>query len=595
MHSCARTCWLGLSLLLTSCSPSAPPSETVDAGALDQGAPPTVEAGVKFVDEAEASGLRFTHWNGMAGQTYFVEPVGAGAGLADLDGDGDLDVILVQGAALVTETQSEEYSPLFEAPVQPGTRVFRNDLQTHADGERRLAFVDVTDQSGLEALGYGMGVATGDFDNDGRIDFYLANFGDNQLWRNVSSDGKIAFENVTASAGVNEPKWSTSASFVDLNGDGWLDLYVANYVDFTLERHRICRSASGRQDYCGPNSYEGEPDRLFLNRGNGTFQDISVISGIAAEPSSGLGVVSADLDRDGLIDIYVANDLRRNLLWRNLGSVDGVPRFEETALLSGTAVSMEGRAQASMGIVAGDLDADGDDDLFMTHLMGDTNTLYLNDGNGSFRDVSLGSGMAAPSRPFTGFGTVLIDVENNGTLDAVVANGEVRVIEEQALAKDPLPLRQVNQLFINNGSGRFVDQSAQAGIEFDRLEVSRALALGDVDNDGRSDLLLSNNSGPARLLMNRTVTDNQWLGLRVLTAEGRDALGAQVAVEVAEGRWLWRRVATDGSYLAANDPRVLVGLGPDARKVNVRVRMPGAGEQAWEALEAGRYHTLVLP
>lgn len=528
----------------------------------------------------------------MAGDLYFVEPVGAGGGLADLDDDGDLDLILIQGAPLHAEGSMPK--PLFDPPAQPGTRVYRNDLQTDADGRAYPRFVDVTDASGLRALGYGMGLATGDYDNDGRIDLYLTAFGNNQLWRNVSHAGAIAFEDVTAAAGVDDPRWSTSASFVDLDGDGWLDLYVANYVDFSIASHRPCRSGSGRPDYCGPNAYDGAADRLFRNRGDGRFEDISRASGIAAAQSSGLGVVTADLDRDGRIDIYVANDLRRNLLWRNLASPNGQLSFEDTALLSGSAVSMDGRAQASMGIVAGDVDGDGDDDLFMTHLSGDHNTLYRNDGRGAFIDASMNTGMAAPSMPHTGFGTVLIDVDNDGALDVVVANGEVRVIETQVLAGDPLPLKQTNQLLINDGAGRFEDVSTQAGIEFSRLEVSRAFALGDVDNDGRSDLLLTNNSGPARLLLNRSTSGHHWLGLRVLTAEGRDALGLRIGVRHPDGTWVWRRVATDGSYLAANDPRVLVGLGSSDAPVEVHAIMPGGSRWVWPELAIDRYHTLRL-
>lgn len=585
---------LTLALALTACAPS-PPEANLTATTKPAAATYTADPNLLFEDRAVASGLDFVHWNGMTDGRYIVEVVGAGGGLADLDGDGDLDIILVQGAALEPPgTNATQKAPAFPPPTHAGTRIYRNDLRSAADGQLTPVFVDVTEASGLKALGYGMGLASGDYDNDGRIDLYLSNFGSNELWRNVSHEDQIAFENVTATAGVDDPRWSTSASFVDINGDGWLDLYVANYIDFTIERHRACRSASGRLDYCGPNAYAGVSDSLFLNQGDGHFRDISAASGIAAEPSSGLGVVTADLDSDGLVDLYVANDLRRNLLWRNLGTKDGIPRFEDIALFSGTAVSMEGRAQASMGIVAGDIDGDGDDDLFMTHLSGDTNTLYLNDGHGAFVDASAGSGMAAPSVPQTGFGTVLIDIDNDGAQDAVVANGEVRVIETQAQADDPLPLKQTNQLFLNDGKGRFADVSARAGEEFQRLEVGRAFALGDVDNDGRSDLLLTNNGGPARLLMNRSTAANHWIGLRVLGPQGRDALGVRIAVERTPGNWLWRRVATDGSYLAANDPRVLVGLGADAGPVTVRALMAGGREQVWTGLATDRYHTLVI-
>ncbi len=359
----------------------------------------------------------------------------------------------------------------------------------------------------------------------------------------------------------------------------------------------VCRILSHLAEGMGfiSRTRSGCPSQPFESTlGDGHFEDISAETGIANAPSSGLGVVTADLDRDGRIDIYVANDLKRNFLWRNLGPVDGRLRFEEIALLTGTAVSMEGRAQASMGIVAGDVDGDTDDDLFMTHLSSDYNTLYLNDGSGSFIDASMNTGMASPSLPHTGFGTVLIDIDNDGALDVVVANGEVRVIEAQVVAGDPLPLKQTNQLLMNDGRGNFEDVSTRAGQEFARLEVSRALAMGDIDNDGRSDLLLTNNSGPARLLINRSDSQHHWIGLRFISAQGRDALGLRVGVRRADGQWAWRRVATDGSYLAANDPRLLVGLGGFDGAVEVQAILPDGSTRTWNDLAADRYHTLYL-
>lgn len=575
--------WLGCD----SSAPDAPGSTGSAAGDTAPRAAVASGASPLFVDVAADSGIDFEHDNGRTGELYFVEPVGSGGALVDLDGDGDLDVVLVQGRLLGPPGSRAER----ERDVPRGTRIFRNDLAVAAGGETRLRFTDVTEGSGLAATGYGMGVAAGDYDDDGRVDLYLTGFGSNQLWRNVSREGRLRFQDVTAAAGVDDPRWSTSASFVDVDADGRLDLFVVNYVDFRLANHRPCRSPGGRPDYCGPQSYRGETDRLFLNRGDGTFVNASADAGIL-EPGNGLGVVANDFDGDGRIDVYVANDLERNFLWRNLGVAGGRPRFENVALASGSAVSSLGRAQASMGIVAGDIDNDGDDDLFMTHLRADTNTLYVNEGGGLFNDRSAASGLGNPSLPNTGFGTALVDYDNDGWLDVFVANGAVKVVESQARAGDAYPLKQVNQLYANRG-GAFVEISAEAGPELARLEVSRGVAVGDVDNDGRSDLLLVNNDGPARLLHNRSTADHHWLGLRLVTPTGRDALGARVEIVRRAASSLWRRVASDGSYLSANDPRILVGLGESADVSEVRVRWPDGTVETWAGLAADRYHRLV--
>jgi enediyne biosynthesis protein E4 len=578
--------------LSVSCLGAGPDTGTLAATVKD---PPTAN----FVDIAKETGLDFTHWNGMTGEHYFVEPVGPGAALFDADGDGDLDVYLVQGNLLnPTGGDRNEAQAVFPPPAKPGGRLFRNDLVVTPDGKRRIHFTDVTEESGLKATGYGMGVATGDIDNDGRVDLYLTNFGPNQLWRNVSSKGKIRFENTTAgSSGIDDPRWSTSASFADLDKDGWLDLVVINYVKFRLENHKSCRSPGGRPDFCGPQTYDGESDRIFRNRGDGTFADVSGSAGILDSPSSGLGVVIADFDLDGWPDIYVANDLRRNFLWRNEGveanSKNGSMRFANEGLERGVAVSMLGRSQASMGVVATDLDNDGDDDLFMAHLSGDTNTTYINDGQGFFDDQSIASGLAAPSLGVTGFGVAQVDFDSDGWMDIMVANGDVRVIEAEALKGDPYPLSQPNQLYHNNG-GKFTDVSSQAGSVFALSEVSRGLAVGDIDNDGLGDVLVINNSGPARLLHNVSPDHNGWLGLRLLLGKnGRDALGAIVRATLGDGRVLWRRVATDGSYLSAGDPRILFGLGVKHDPIAVRVTWPDGHVEEWKGLAPDRYHTLI--
>jgi ribosomal protein S18 acetylase RimI-like enzyme len=321
---------------------------------------------------------------------------------------------------------------------------------------------------------------------------------------------------------------------------------------------------------------------------------------MAANPSSGLGVVALDLDLDGWMDLYVANDLQRNFQWHNLR--DGT--FEEIAMLSGSGVSMLGRAQASMGVVASDLDNDGDEDLFMTHLTTDTNALYVNDGQGRFADRSTASGLAAPSLRWTGFGVAAFDLQNDGWLDVYVANGAVKSIESQAREGVALPLEELSQLFVNRGDGTFDEASSHAGEEFRRLGIGRGVATGDLDNDGSEDLVVMHNNGPVRILLNRYGDDpssdaGNWLGLRIVIAppgeqtRPRDALGARVAVERADVPTLWRRVATDGSYLSASDPRLLIGLGDSEHRPTVVVHWLDGRVERWANLEINRYHELV--
>ncbi len=547
--------------------------------------PPAAAAeGDGFVEIAGASGLDFVQFNGMSGEWYLVENLGGGAALLDYDGDGDLDVFLVQGEMLGPKPLSAALFPP-QPGKPPGARLYRNDLTVSPDGRRALRFTDVTGQSGIRDTGYGMGVAAADYDNDGHADLYLTNLGPNQLWRN-RGDG--TFVNVTAEAGTGEPRLSVSAAFLDYDRDGRLDLFVGNYVDFSPDHNRPCYAPWSARDYCSPKVYRALPDTLYRNRGDGTFEDVSVKTRVAQEAGTALGVVAADFNGDGWADVYVANDGMANHLWMN--QKDGT--FVNDALLAGAAVNREGMAEASMGVDAGDVDGDGDEDLFMTHLAGETNTLYLNNGDGWFEDRSVQSGLAGPSKAYTSFGTAFFDYDNDGDLDLFVASGAVNIIQTQAEAGDPYPLRQTKQLFENLGDGRFRDVTAQAGAALQVPEVSRGVAFGDLDNDGDTDLVVVNNNGPARLLENRLGTRSHWLGLRLIGREGRDAVGARVALERAGQPTLWRRVRADGSYACANDPRVLVGLGPAADVREVRVHWPDGTVESFAGLPADRYHTL---
>ena len=533
-----------------------------------------------FSERAGAVGLEFTHYNGMSGKFYLLEIMGSGVALFDYDRDGDLDAYLVQG-----RWPGPGKPPADPGVPAPGDRLYRNDLMVRGNGGRTLRFTDVTEASGIGATRYGMGVTSGDFDNDGWVDLYVTNYGKNQLLRN-KGDG--TFEDVTDKAAVSGDRWSVSAAFFDYDRDGWLDLYVGNYVEIDLEEHKPCLSPSSSLDYCTPLSYGAQRDRLYRNRGDGRFEDVSVAAGIGTEKAPALGVVVADYNRDGWPDIYVANDATPNHMWFN--QQNGT--FVNEAFFAGTAVNMAGAPEASMGVAAGDFDNDGDEDLFMTHLTGETNTLYVNDGKGWFEDRSIGAGLGGPSKAYTGFGAVWLDVDNDGWLDIFTANGEVNMLRAISNPADPFPLHQTNQLFINRKADGFEEVTAQGGSVFTLSEVSRGVASGDVDNDGDMDILLSNNRGPARLLINSVGNRAPWLGLRLIDGSGRDALGAQVEVRRGKGVPLWGRVHTDGSYASAVDPRVLFGLGEDPDVRELRVHWPAGGTEVWTQVALNRYTTL---
>lgn len=537
-----------------------------------------------FKDVSEQAGLKFQHYNGMTGKFYLPEITGSGAALFDFDNDGDLDVFLVQGNVLEPNTKPNGTLFPWRGPEPPRGKLFRNDLASSKDGERRFSFTDVTQTSGIEASGYGMGAAVGDVNNDGLPDLYLTNLGSNQMYLNKGG-GK--FVDVTKESRTDDPRWSTSASFFDYDRDGWLDLMVVNYADFSVTNSPACHAATTAKDYCTPRVFRAPGNRLFHNKGNGIFEDVTASAGVEKEFGHGLGIVAADFNNDGWIDIYVANDGDHNQLWTN--QKNGT--FINDALLAGAAVNRNGQAEAGMGVDAADFDGNGTDDIFVTHLMDETNTLYLNLGQALFEDRTREAGLGMPGRRLTGFGTLFFDYDNDGWLDLLVANGAVQLLPDLVRQKHQFPLGQPNQLFRNTGKGSFVEVVDQVGPELQLLEVSRGAAFGDVDNDGDTDCLITNNNGPARLFLNQIGNRNHWVGLRLVGRSGRDMLGAQVEVVVTEKNVLRRRVRTDGSYLTANDPRVLAGLGSATRIEAVRVRWPSGASEEWKNLVVDQYIT----
>ena len=549
-----------------------------------ESAPPSrpAQAAELFVDATEAAHVRFVHVNGMDGNFYFSEIIGSGVALLDYDNDDRLDLLVLQGTPLADTDTVRASNGACTA------RLFRNESPPGAQpGDTRFTFVDVTERARLCARGYGMAIATGDIDNDGFVDVFVTHFGaPNQLFRN---NGDGTFAEVSERAGVGGDRaWGSSASFFDFDRDGFLDLYVANYVGYTTADPRKCHNYTSARDYCAPTTYEPMPDVLYRNRGNGTFEDVSAGSGITQAYGNGLGVVTADLNADGWQDIYVANDGNPNQLWINQQN----GRFRDEAAIRGAAVNANGAPEAGMGIAVGDADANGTDDLLVTHLTNEKATLYVNLQDGMFADSSATAGLYAPTSPYTGFGTAFMDYDNDGLLDLVIVNGAVHLIESQVRAGDPFPLHQIKLLLRNVGNGRFEDMTSAAGPAFALSEVGRGLAAGDLDNDGRIDFVVSNNNGPLRVFHNRVAGAGKWIGLRLLSGK-RDAYGARVELRRRAGPTLWRRVHTDGSYLSASDPRLLIGLGHAGQALEeLVVHWPDGRRERFPAPPLGRYTTL---
>jgi hypothetical protein len=560
-----------------------------------------------FVESAAATGLVFTHVNGATGKYYLPEMMGAGVALFDFDNDGDLDVFLVQSGAIDAGSS---------APAD--CRLFRNDLTVSAGGRRTLRFTDVTKHSGISVRGYGMGVAVGDYDNDGYQDLFVTAFGPTTLLHNngdgtftdvtlqaVLSDARSGLANRGSrgdqtgppsptrgfggqpSPAITSEGWSTSAAFVDYDRDGFLDLFVARYVDFTPAANKQCTDPVGARDYCGPRQYRPVPDRLYHNDGHGRFVEVTERAGINKADGAGLGVAVGDYNGDGWLDLYVANDATPNQLWINRH--DGT--FVDQGLISGSALNAAGSPEGSMGIASGDFDLDGDEDLFVTNIIGETSVLYVNDGHGNFDDARARMGLGRLTAAFTGFGTDWIDYDNDGWPDLFVANGAVNLVESQR--GQPSPYRMRNQLFHNLAGKRFEETSAGGGPAFARAEISRGAAFGDIDNDGDVDVVVTNNNGPVRLLLNQAATPGHWLQVRLDQRPGnRFGIGAWIGVERAGQPTLWRRVRTDGSYLSASDVRVHVGLGSSSAVTAIVVQWPDGQRERWTAVAADRLVTL---
>lgn len=519
----------------------------------------TTEKGTKFLfadkflfsDVGEAVGLRFRHESGADGEFLFPEIMGAGGAWIDIDNDGDLDAYLIQGGSLRA------------APAtRPPNRMYRND-----DGQ----FTDITDDSGADDRGYGMGACVGDVDNDGDNDLYVTNVGPNVLLLN---DGKGHFTKDPA-AGVDDAGWGTSCAFLDYDRDGDLDLFLTNYVRWSVEREKKCYEITGIQDYCSPTSYNASaPDVLYQNNGDGTFTDVTQASGVGAAFGNGLGVVCGDFNDDGWVDIYVANDQTPNNLWLN--QRDGT--FREEALLAGVAVNAIGMPEASMGVDAFDVDRDGRSDLFMTHLQGETHTLYLGTGPGRFLDHTVRTAFNLWSHSATGFGTAFFDYDHDGLADLFVANGHV-LLGAGFQRPEHNAYAQANQLIRQHAPGKFEDVSIAGGAGIVAEHVSRGAMFGDYDNDGDVDILVTNNNDACQLLRNDAPKTGDWLMVRATTGTPpRDAIGTVIRLTMADGGVYRREIRPAAGYCGSNDPRAHFAFAENAEPASMTIQWPN-GEQ----------------
>ncbi len=531
-----------------------------------RGAAPTTQpqAGtVTFTDITQQAGLDFHPVNGASAQKHIVETMGSGALFFDFDDDGLPDIFLVDGGSVTDPAVSE----------RARHRLYRN----RGDGR----FEDVTRTAGIGHREYGMGACAADYDNDDRVDLYVTNFGPNVLYHN---DGQGTFTDVTPRAGVGSGLLGASCAFADIDNDGDVDLFVANYVE--PDQSKICGDARARA-YCRPDVYSGVSSTMYRNNGDGTFTDVTKVAGLDRTDGKALGVVFADYDSDGRVDLFVANDLTRNFLYRNEGK--GV--FREVGLPAGVALASDGRVRAGMGTDVGDYDGDGRLDLIVTNFESETHSLFRNLGGGLFADATFETGVGPATLPFLGFGVAFLDYDNDADLDLAIANGHV--LDNAGLFRSRSRYAQRNLLMRNEGNGRFAEVGRQSGSGFALEKVSRTLVTGDIDNDGDLDLLVSNNGQPPDLLRNDgNAGSGNALLIRLRGRQGnRDGIGAMVTATVGSRKAV-REVRAGSSYLGQNDLRVHFGLGRATVVDRLEVRWPGGQVETLKAVAAQEIVTI---
>lgn len=525
----------------------------------------SLTAQIQFEEVSEKAGLRFKLENGAAGNFHQVELMVGGVAVLDYNNDGCADVFLTNGAALPSLKKD---SPKYY------NRLFRNNC----DG----TFTDVTQQAGVAGEGYSMGVAAADYDNDGFVDLFVTGVNRNFLYHN-RGDG--TFEDVTQKAGLSGvdatygKMWSIAAAWVDVDNDGYLDLFVTNYVAWDPAKEPRCGTPEHRL-YCHPSAYAGRPNQLFRNNGNGTFTDISRESGIAKSIGKGMGVAVADYDGDGRMDILVANDSMRNFLFHNLGN----GKFEEVGLMAGVALNDDGRAVAGMGVDFRDFNNDGRPDLAITDMINDSYLLFRNTGGSPFfDDITASSGFSLATHALTGWGVGIYDFDNDGWKDIFTANAHFPALGEYLAVPSPLP----NSVFRNLGNGTFSDVSKSTGKDFQLPSEYRGAAFADFDNDGRVDVVVAAVNAPARLFRNVSPGRFHWLALKLRgTRSNRDGIGAAVQLIQANGKSLYNHATTSVGYASSSEPLVRFGLGSETAVKRIRIRWPSGAVQELNNIRA---------
>ena len=523
---------------------------------------------IEFQDIADKAGVHFVTENSPTPEKHQPETMPAGVALFDYDEDGLLDIYVVNGAEM-------------PSLVKTGPKYYNRLFHNNGNG----TFTDVTERAGLAGAGYGMGVAAGDYDNDGWPDLFLANVNGNQLFHN-NRDG--TFTDVTVKAGLSgaiyhgRKMWSISAGWFDYNNDGLLDLFVANYCEWDPRHEPACMGLNGR-GYCHPNSFAPLPNTLYRNNGDGTFTDVSDQTGISSVQGKGMGVAFADYDGDGFLDVFVANDNSQNLLFHNLGG----KRFEEVAFQQGVAYNEDGVALAGMGVDFRDLNNDGLPDIWHTAIENETFPLFLNRGGGRFSNATQSSGLARITRMMSGWSNGVADFDNDGLKDLIVARGNVMDNIEEVSRH--FHYAEPNSIFRNLGNGQFEDVSATAGADFLRAAPYRGLAYGDLDNDGRIDLVVTALGGPVRVFRNATETHNHWILLKLVGSKSnRMGIGAQIRITTDDGKRQYDEVTTSTGYAASSDPRVHFGLGTSLRVREIEIRWPSGTRQVLRDLPGDR-------